>query len=220
MTLGAPMKFAVVEQPLGAAAHVACGASADVLGEIAGRTINLVLWQRRLSDALSAALESLDLSDVEFLRFEADADQVEHEIRLGLAEAGIGRDDAVAVLAQDIGFLARSFAEIMNVHAVEVRLEHVISDACRRFHSDYVTARMITTYWGQGTHWLDTEAAARLEAGTQPVPADIRQLAAGEVGIFKGRKWPGATGIVHRSPPIEASGEARLLLVIDPAKSC
>jgi hypothetical protein len=41
-------------------------------------------------------------------------------------------------------------------------------------------------------------------------------MAIGEVGIFKGRLWAEEPSILHRSPPIAASGERRLLLVLDP----
>jgi len=35
---------------------------------------------------------------------------------------------------------------------------------------------------------------------------------------MRGTLWPAkpATGLLHRSPPIEGSGETRLLLVLDP----
>ena len=42
-----------------------------------------------------------------------------------------------------------------------------------------------------------------------------RSLAPGAVGLFKGRILAGEQAIVHRSPPIAGTGEARLLLVID-----
>ncbi|WP_137862190.1 MULTISPECIES: DUF1826 domain-containing protein [unclassified Sphingomonas] len=88
----------------------------------------------------------------------------------------------------------------------------------RRFHADYVRARLITTYAGPGTQWLDALTARRLDAGIPPRRAEIRQLRTGQVGIFKGHDWPTTTPILHRSPPIARAGKARLLLVVDPAK--
>ncbi|MEM9762584.1 MAG: DUF1826 domain-containing protein, partial [Pseudomonadota bacterium] len=36
--------------------------------------------------------------------------------------------------------------------------------------------------------------------------------------ILRGTQWPETprSGLLHRSPPIEGTGEARLILVIDP----
>jgi hypothetical protein len=47
-------------------------------------------------------------------------------------------------------------------------------------------------------------------------PERINTMAAGDVGLFKGRHWTEAPAI-HRSPPIAETGETRLLLVLDPA---
>ena len=46
-------------------------------------------------------------------------------------------------------------------------LEVVRTDSCRKFHADYVTARLITTYLGEGTQWLD-EADADGETDAEP----------------------------------------------------
>ena len=39
----------------------------------------------------------------------------------------------------------------------------------------------------------------------------------GAVAVFKGRMLLDPPTVLHRSPPITASGERRLLLAIDPA---
>ena len=86
-----------------------------------------------------------------------------------------------------------------------IRLEVVDTDACRRFHTDYTTLRLLTTYRGQATQWIRVGSPDRIE-----------QMAAGEIGIFKGRRLLDDPPILHRSPPIGDRGESRLLLVIDP----
>lgn len=193
------------------------GAHVHALDAIQRDAVDLAIWERVPAAELRAAIGQTDLGGVEFLRFEAPADRVAEELRCAFLEAGIAGDGAA--LAEDAQLLACAFARTLGIGDVAVRLEHVAGDACRRFHADYVAARLITTYSGPGTQWLDAEAAARHEAGIAPRAAEICQLRAGDVGIFKGRRWPGSTGIVHRSPPIQASGAARLLLVIDPAGS-
>lgn len=93
---------------------------------------------------------------------------------------------------------------MMGVGAVTVRLAPVVTNSCRRFHADYLTVRMLTTYVGQATQWVYADT-----------PEDVRQLAAGDVALFKGRVLAGPPPILQRSPPIEGTGEHRLLLVID-----
>ena len=193
------------------------GVQAHALDAILRDAVDLAIWERALAAGLSAAIGQADLGGVEFLRFETPADRVAEELCLAFLEAGIEGDGWA--LAEDAQLLACAFARNLGIDDVAIRLEHVTGDACRRFHADYVSARLITTYSGPGTQWLDAGAAARHEAGIAPPPTEIRQLREGDVGIFKGRRWPGATSIVHRSPPILASGAARLLLVIDPARS-
>ena len=103
----------------------------------------------------------------------------------------------------------------MKLDAVSVRLAIVTSDSCRKFHADYVKARLITTYVGTGTQWIDGKDAERVARGQDPVR--INTLGAGDVGLFKGKiatRYPA----IHRSPPIARTGETRLMLVLDPAR--
>ncbi len=88
---------------------------------------------------------------------------------------------------------------------MKLRLEVVETDACRRFHADFVTYRLLTTYCGAATQWVRS---------TQP--ETIETLRAGDVAIFNGRVLLEEPTILHRSPPIAGTGETRLLLVIDP----
>lgn len=117
-----------------------------------------------------------------------------------------------AQVADDAGELARGYAAIVNAELVSVRLDRITTDSCRRFHADYVGVRLITTYVGRGTEWLDQSMSVVAASTGAIVP---HRLATGAVGLFKGRKLAPNTAIIHRSPPIAGSGEERLLLVID-----
>jgi len=110
--------------------------------------------------------------------------------------------------------LAAQHAVLLDENDVRVRLEVVETDACRKFHADYVKVRTITTYLGQGTQWI--EATTPDQAGL-PVGPSIQQIAVGAVAMFKGRLWQENPVILHRSPPIEGQREQRLVLVIDSA---
>ncbi len=118
-------------------------------------------------------------------------------------------------LVDDANDLAELYCSILGINELELRLEIVSTDSCRKFHADFVTARLITTYIGAGSNWLTGEDADRVKAGLEP--KRINSLTAGDVGIFKGKLALGRPAI-HRSPPIAGTGQRRLLLVLNPVE--
>lgn len=136
---------------------------------------------------------------------------------------------ARAVLVPDIVQLAGRFLELTGGVRARVQLERVTRDACRRFHDDQIGLRMLCTYFGPGTEWLDDRdvCAEVLEAlggnvdeANRRIVRDadkVRRAQAGDVLVLKGARYPGRArhGAVHRSPPIEAERASRLVLKID-----
>lgn len=171
----------------------------------------LVVWQRNLADDISAELASFVLDEVDDILLESEIGALETALADGMEKAGY--PDAPA-LRSDIALLAGEHAAITGDREVKIRLEVVESDACRKFHTDYVRVRTITTYLGQGTQGIEADALDQVGLRSDP---EIQQMHAGAVGLFKGRLWQEKPTILHRSPPIRDSGEQRLLLVIDPA---
>lgn len=111
-----------------------------------------------------------------------------------------------SALLDDIVGLAGAFIALMGGETARVRLEALAHDGCTKLHSDYVDVRLITTYYGPGTDYApDGDANAPLV-----------RMATGDIGLFKGRGYgSGHPACLHRSPPIVATGERRLILVID-----
>lgn len=196
------------------AAHVAVSADPTVLCAIDRASINLAIWERAIPTGLDAALRQLDLATFEEVRFTSAPEDVGRSLGDALATAGINAPP----LAEDVAMLAGRYAELRALDLVEVRLERVVTDACHRWHADYVSVRLITTYVGLGTEWLDQVTAASVDKGKLPAAAPYQRLATAAVGLFKGRDGPGEA-IVHRSPPIAGTGEERLLLVVNPGRS-
>ncbi|MBU7580650.1 MAG: DUF1826 domain-containing protein [Porphyrobacter sp.] len=184
----------------------------EVLGAIRDEGCSLAIWER---DAF-ADFTPLVAGAPQDLRFASDMaglpDTLARELRLG----GFAGDAALhAVLVDDIARLASQFCAAMDLATFELRLEVVRTDSCRKFHADYVTARLITTYVGAGTDWLDEADAERVARGE--APQRVGRLAAFDVGLFKGKLSTDRPAI-HRSPPIaDTPGGARLLLVLNPA---
>lgn len=110
----------------------------------------------------------------------------------------------------DVTALAVRFAQLMAAPRLRLRLEAVTGNACRKFHIDYVTARLVCTYRGTGTQYGLAAVGAE--------PEDIHTVATGQPNLLRGTRWPTTprSNLKHRSPPIEGSGETRLLLVLDP----
>lgn len=114
-------------------------------------------------------------------------------------------------LVADIQTLAVRFAELTGKSALRIRLEGVTTNACKKVHADYTDLRLITTYAGPGTDY----------APHGDGDCCLERVPTGAITLFKGRLFgAGHDPCLHRSPPIEGSGEARLVLVIDtPARA-
>lgn len=194
--------------------HVAACDAEGGLSAILRPEVNLAVWSRTPAVQLpgEAALASID--DVSAT---LPVDGIAHTLPMMLAQAGYS-DASGATIAADIARLGRVVGRIAECTSVDIRLEVVETDACRKFHADYVRVRLICTYVGPGTQWLADADAALLHAGADPADLPIRTLATGDVALFKGRLWSDDGAIVHRSPPIAGTGARRLVLVIDPAR--
>lgn len=118
-------------------------------------------------------------------------------------------------MIEDILDLYHLFGEMIQYPKIEVRVELVTGNSCWKFHSDCVEMRLIATYAGRGTQWIDQDDIDRAANGLEPL--HINELEPGDVGLFKGKLKTTQPGI-HRSPPIDCTGEKRLLLVLNPAE--
>lgn len=179
----------------------------DILDGVHAPACALAIWQRSLPEALTAALQPLPLDAINAIATTIPEYPSKGLIAALLVTAGYTAP-AIPWLAADIIDLAGRHAHIHRAGANRLRLEVIETDACRKFHADHVTTRLICTYFGPGTQWI--------EAGdSMGIPSS---LATGTVAIFKGHTLLPDPTILHRSPPIMASGDRRLLLVLDPVR--
>lgn len=173
--------------------------TATELASIHHAEVDLVIWQRDAKAKAYQEVARLQLDELPAFRLESVATA---ELDTRLAELA----PHTPALRTDITDLARLYAKLQNLRRVRVRLEVVTTDACSLFHVDRVRLRLLATYVGPPTDWLDVTAA----------PEDrSRRLPEGAVGLLKGSLWPGSLGCPHRSPPINGTGVHRLLLSID-----
>ena len=93
---------------------------------------------------------------------------------------------------------------------LRLHLDVIEANARRTFHIDAVTARLICTYRGGATQCDNGVMGAK--------PNDIRDVSTSSPMILRGTSWRSAVtpGLLHRSPPIEGTGQTKLVLVLDP----
>lgn len=200
------------------------GQHSDVLSAIREPSVNVAIWQRTIPAAVrKALLHWAKQSDFDF----------EQSFQVGHYDLGkmlVEIEDAAtrAYLEREIPMLLQLLAKVSRSRRLLVSFGAVKGDQCRKFHYDYVRVRLVTTLVGPGTEWLSDAAVRRDgldlpwecvdEANGRIVRSseDIKRVRAGDVLLMKGARYPGAsekTAAIHRSPPIEESGESRVVLI-------
>ncbi len=191
------------------------GYAPAILERIRDQAVELAVWERELPYDFAQWLDALPAENLPDARAVADASSVETTIAamfdIARTPSGTMRD----LLLDDIAGLARRFMAIMDSAQVDIRLETIDHDACWKFHRDCVEARLLATYRGPGTQWvppaLGDAALDRQKDYRGPIPSLSRFAA----GMFKGSCAAPASGIVHRSPPIDGAGVTRLVLCLN-----
>ncbi|WP_300112095.1 DUF1826 domain-containing protein [Sphingobium sp.] len=178
--------------------------NANILARIWEPDVHLALWRRLLPDSLMP-LASLDWEQIDDIDEPVSRETVAADLPAYLEAAGYA--GLTPALADEILPLCARFAAIMDCSWMKLRLEVVETDACRKFHADNVSARLLMPLVGPGTQWVHT--------GDDDI---VQALQPGEVGLFKGWKWTEAPRILHRSPPVAATGETRLLFALSPVE--
>ncbi|WNG44226.1 DUF1826 domain-containing protein [Archangium minus] len=171
--------------------------------------LNVCVWERPADAALAHWLEEV-CATYRFLQV--------RETRVGDAELGgvlapLPDSPGRERFRQELAGLVELYADLFDAERVGLRLGTLDAPMCPRFHVDRVGVRLVCTYKGAGTEYLD-------EADVQHSPLDARpgavprRMAPFAVGLLKGEAWPGnqGQGAVHRSPP---GSELRMFLSLD-----
>ena len=201
--------------------HQVRGQTPEVMAKILDENVNLVLWQRQLPVHIvdfGALLLSLDEPLADAFVVEVPNENAQPNLQ-GLASR-FNDLEGYAGLIADVSWLVRAYACLLGAKRIGLRLRALDKAMCPRFHVDHVPVRLITTYAGIGSQWLEEGAMERSQLGqpqAEPTRAAlIQQVNAGEVALLKGEKWQGneGAGLIHRSPAL-GPGERRLILTLD-----
>lgn len=127
-----------------------------------------------------------------------------------------GRDTVDA----DVQWLSELLADLTGCRRVGVRIEVLDRAMCPRWHVDRVALRLLCTWIGPATEWLDERCADRSRLGSDDVMTDasgIGRAAAGDIVLLKGELWPGnaGRGVIHRSPHLDAAHRLRIVAAFD-----
>jgi len=221
------MALALSSRPAADPSHFLARSAADLAWTRAA-TLNIGLWPRTLPPAIARRFAEAATAGSFAIEAEVDLAFPDQARRVAASLADPGLE---AFVWDDLRRLLPTFAAITGETRLVVRLDTVRDGMCEKLHADYVTLRMLCTYAGPGTQWVDAadvvygnlrRTDVPLEEANASIlrhPAALRQVSPGDVLALKGEDWPGGAGrgAVHRSPPMGDSTPPRLLLRIDAA---
>jgi hypothetical protein len=182
------------------------------LVEIFDPRVQVCSWQREIDPAIEAYLSQLHpTGELQVLETLSPAAQP----KLDALPSGPGR----VSLIEDLSLLREVVCDLLDCTTAGLRLARVSRAMCPGWHVDRVGIRLVCTYQGPGTQWLDDQAVDRgdLKSGWSGKDALIQAME-GEIVLLKGGLWQGnnAFGAIHRSPGLGSFAALRTLITLDP----
>ena len=168
------------------------------------------IWRRQTPREVQTWLNDLDPEVLPQSRIILRPSEVTETVARLSDMSGLPAGPERAWFESDIATLAEVFSSLVSAKFLRMRLDVVTTNSCRKFHIDAITSRLVCTYRGTGTQYGISRDGKD--------PARIFTVQTGAPILLRGTLWPQqpASGLLHRSPPIEGTGEARLVLVLDP----
>ena len=180
------------------------------LGVFHRSDVAAVVWNRAPKAAFLDWINELPVDQLPTARVILRAEQVRETVLQLCEMAGTPDCAERAMLIDDIAAMAGIFGDLMGSEFLRLRLDAVTTNACRKFHMDAMVARLVCTYRGDGTEYGNAEIGGD--------PEVIQAVGTGSPIFLRGSLWEHNTSptLLHRSPPIEGTGQTRLVLVLDP----
>ena len=182
------------------------------LAEIFDPDVQVCSWQRETDPAIGSYLSGLhQAGEMQVIEALSPAAQP----RLESLPAGSGR----ASLMDDLALLSEIVCELLGCSEVGLRLARVGRAMCPGWHLDRVGIRLVCTYQGSGTEWLDNQNVKRNDLhADRMTDGAVIQAVQGEIVLLKGALWQGNDpfGAVHRSPELAPGSPLRTVVTLDP----
>ena len=185
-------------------------------------TDNIVLESREEIVGITNYIEST-LDQMRTLKYVVEeefyADEAVEMLTEDLPDGPTKKDKDIFIA--DIVRLCSLFWNRTTTAKMTIWIELVTTDMCRLFHVDNYRERLLCTYKGVGTEWLDHNNVNRKALGkgkNTAIVKDFLQINRAkpfDVILIKGAQYGnGEHSVVHRSPQIEGSNQTRVLLKI------
>jgi hypothetical protein len=187
----------------------------DILHSIRKPSVALALWHRPLPPGLEKWLLSLLPDQLPQGRVIAVRGMFERALDQILRVSATPRSKEAFHFVSDVVKISTLFADIAETNLVDIGLNMVVHDSCWKFHRDHVRYRALTTYFGPSTEYVSQEDANRAVTEQKSYGGVIHHIPRHAVTIFKGAKDALGKGVVHRSPPINTTGQKRLVLTLN-----
>jgi len=195
----------------------------EVLTQIYQEDVHLCAYQRPLSESISQYCQSISDEVNLNIRRVVPVQNTNAILNTILPDAEYKAD-----FLEDLALVIDMYAYLFELDEVGMRLQRLDRAMCPRFHTDKLGCRLVTTYTGVGTEWLEEGAVDRSklgrgnrglidsESGLYASETQVHQANSGDVVLLKGDGWYGADGcgVIHRSPVV-AAGESRIVLTLD-----
>lgn len=182
------------------------------LAEIFEPPLQVCTWQRPIDPTINSYLSDATRDSTLQIR-----EVLQSSDRAQLA--GLPPGEGFERLGDDVALLTEILCELVDCPSVGLRLVTLENAMCPRWHVDRVPIRMLCTYTGPGTEWLENQEVDKTKLSEPAIANGASQRAEiGEVVLLKGALWQGNTGFgaIHRSPAPASVEERRILLTLDP----
>lgn len=214
-----------------AQAHVrraAISKNVNVLAKIYDEEINIAIWQRRASTKLTNAVSTLiSANTLKSIELAVTPDNAYQQL-INTIKPNSLHHAYTNELCEDIAHLVDMFCCLFDLNRAGLRLAVLDRPMCPRFHVDKIPCRLVTTYHGIATQWLNHSDVNRAklgagnlgkadrESGLFQSENSINTLSTCSIALLKGEHWDDklGAGLVHRSPPV-TNNQTRLLLTLD-----
>ena len=156
-----------------------------------------VVWRRHLAPCFQHWIDMLNPARLPRARVILRSEDVLDAVTQICEASGTPDSAQRAMLIEDTSTLARIFSNLVQSPYLRLRYDVVATDACRKFHIDTVN---------------------RFLEDARKTDTPVFSVETGEPILLRGKLWPESPDVRlrHRSPPIEGTGQTRLVLVLDP----
>ena len=201
--------------------YVRQGAGGAVLSAVRDPACVLAVWRRAVAGSFADGLDRLPSSDLPTFEAVGRASEIRPQAHAAINRSCLAGTALGRWLESDIAGLCCRYAAITGTRRMHLRLAALEGDACRYFHVDRLSFRLLCTYRGPGTQWVAPEtplnglSGAELTTALESQRDRIHEVPARSVMLFRGHE-PGAgrAGLLHRSPPARGRNGCRLLLTV------